>query len=138
MLLPLLMLLACTADPPVDHTARRTAMRARLQAELGPDYDRALGIPDETTLYEGREIYFKSCVKCHGEALDGKGARAVQMDPRPAPLKGPGSDWFSPAAQLEIVRHGSPGTGMAPWSRSFTDAQIQAVMGWVRAMNTAE
>lgn len=129
----LLLLLACSSAPEVDHEARRAALRERVRAELGAAYDAPLAVRDPARLAEGADIYTKSCSKCHGTKLDGLGPRAAMLDPRPAPLIGPEGGFYSPAGMVWVVQHGAPGTGMAPWSRAFTDAQIEAVVGWILA-----
>jgi mono/diheme cytochrome c family protein len=42
-------------------------------------------------LDEGREIYFKNCVFCHGDMLDGKGLFAQGLNPQPANFQDPGT-----------------------------------------------
>ncbi len=141
-----LWLAGCDPAPPVDHAARRAALRDELRAVLaagGP------GVPDPAALAQelaaapparraaGAEIYAKSCAKCHGGALDGKGPRAGGLDPRPAPLVGPGSDFYTPAEAYLVIARGAPGTAMAPWSRAFTDQQIRDVLAHLLAERAA-
>ena len=40
---------------------------------------------------EGRQIYFKNCVFCHGDLLDGKGIFASGLNPPPADFQDPGT-----------------------------------------------
>jgi mono/diheme cytochrome c family protein len=131
------LLLACSPPPEVDHVARRAALREQVRTELGAAYEAPLAVGDPARLAEGADIYTKSCSKCHGAKLDGLGPRAAMLDPRPAPLIGPEGGFYSPAGMVWIVRNGAPGTGMAPWSRAFSDAQIDAVVGWILVQETS-
>ncbi len=45
----------------------------------------------EKYVEEGREIYFKNCVFCHGDMLDGNGLFATGLNPIPANFQDPGT-----------------------------------------------
>ncbi len=45
----------------------------------------------EIYIEEGREIYFKNCVFCHGDMLDGNGLFASGINPIPANFQDPGT-----------------------------------------------
>ncbi len=40
---------------------------------------------------EGKEVYFKNCVFCHGDLLDGKGIFSDGLNPAPADFQDPGT-----------------------------------------------
>lgn len=40
---------------------------------------------------EGRDVYFKNCVFCHGDLLDGKGIFSHGLNPSPADFQDPGT-----------------------------------------------
>jgi mono/diheme cytochrome c family protein len=79
----------------------------------------------------GKTIYEKHCVHCHG--LQGKGDGSMGRL-----LKPPATDFTSsasrkkPAASLrQIIENGKPGTGMAPWKDQVTDADIADVLAYL-------
>ncbi len=92
--------------------------------------------PSEPLLAEGRRLYGKYCVECHG--ADGKGKA-----PAYPPLDGNRAVTLTPAVNaIRMVLHGGfpPGTagnprpyGMPPYSHELDDAQVAAVLTYVRA-----
>ncbi|MFC0252602.1 c-type cytochrome [Massilia consociata] len=92
--------------------------------------------PSEQLLAEGRRLYGTYCVDCHG--ADGKGKA-----PAYPPLAGNRAVTLTPAVNaIRIVLNGGfpPGTagnprpyGMPPYSHELNDAQVAAVLTYVRA-----
>lgn len=90
----------------------------------------------EQLLAEGRRLYGSYCVDCHG--ADGKGKA-----PAYPPLAGNRAVTLTPAVNaIRIVLNGGfpPGTagnprpyGMPPYSHELNDAQVAAVLTYVRA-----
>jgi mono/diheme cytochrome c family protein len=90
----------------------------------------------EALLTEGRRLYGTHCVDCHG--ADGKGKA-----PGYPPLAGNRAVTLTPAVNaIRIVLNGGfpPGTagnprpyGMPPYSHELNDAQVAAVLTYVRA-----
>ncbi|KFI06471.1 cytochrome c [Massilia sp. BSC265] len=90
----------------------------------------------EPLLAEGRRLYGRYCVECHG--ADGKGKA-----PAYPPLAGNRAVTLTPAVNaIRMVLHGGfpPGTagnprpyGMPPYSHELDDAQVAAVLTYVRA-----
>ena len=131
-LLPFVLVACVEQPPPVDHTARRAAFHGELKKTLGTDWDapaaQLLGSADTVA---GQALYTKSCGNCHGVELDGRGPRSGGMEPSPQALVGPQAADLPPAAVLAIVRDGSPGTGMGPWRRAFSEEQIINVVAYI-------
>ncbi len=90
----------------------------------------------EQLLAEGRRLYGTHCVACHGEGGKGKA-------PAYPPLAGNRAVTLTPAVNaIRIVLNGGfpPGTagnprpyGMPPFSHELNDAQVAAVLTYVRA-----
>lgn len=102
------------------------------EAKPSADGERA----GEQLLAEGRRLYGSYCVDCHG--ADGKGKA-----PAYPPLAGNRAVTLTPAVNaIRIVLNGGfpPGTagnprpyGMPPYSHELNDAQVAAVLTYVRA-----
>lgn len=82
----------------------------------------------------GRSVYRTNCVSCHGD--QGQGAR-----PAGAATMRPPPDLRSPKAALDLTRermiatvtHGKAGTAMAAFGKTLPNADIEAVVDFVRA-----
>ncbi|MGF6275433.1 mono/diheme cytochrome c family protein [Massilia sp. UYP11] len=91
---------------------------------------------DEQVLLEGRRIYAASCAQCHGD--DGRGKL-----PAYPPLAGNRAVTLTPAVNvIRMTVNGGfpPGTkgnprpyGMPPFGHELDDAQVAAVLTWIRA-----
>jgi cytochrome c oxidase cbb3-type subunit 2 len=147
MLLTLLALLACfysTPDyeplPPEVEVARRDSLKARLQLVLGEAYDAPVSGLTDADEVRGKEVFTKSCSGCHG--FDGRGyGRQREKIPPPAPadLVTPGvSTFLSDAAQMQVIREGSPGTAMPPMARSLSDENLLAAYKYVLFLRTEQ
>jgi cbb3-type cytochrome c oxidase subunit III len=80
----------------------------------------------EESLAMGAEYYTANCSQCHGP--EGQGTlRAPALN-----VKGFLEETSDLAIQ-QIVTLGVPGTAMPAWGDRLTDAQIQAVVGFIRA-----
>lgn len=80
---------------------------------------------------DGKTIYEKHCVHCHG--LQGKGDGSMGRLLRP-----PATDfhrlasWKRPAASLrQAIENGRAGVGMAPWKEQLKDSAIADVRVWL-------
>jgi mono/diheme cytochrome c family protein len=74
----------------------------------------------------GAELYAQNCTWCHG--TEGQGARrfpALNVQSLLAETSDP--------AMAQIITHGVPGTSMPAWGDRLTDAQIQAIVGFIRS-----
>ena len=77
---------------------------------------------NEENLSAGREIYFRNCMFCHGDYLDGRGHFATALNPLPANFRDSGT-----ISQLEEgyvfwrIATGGPGLprGATPWNSAM-------------------
>lgn len=72
---------------------------------------------------------FGACMGCHGE----KGEGRVGIGPRLASetfLAAAGDDFL-----VNNIKNGRPGTTMIPWGTTYSDAQIESVVAYLRSMN---
>lgn len=83
-------------------------------------------------LQEGKEIYVKYCMTCHGAAGNGLGSYGGTLSVTPADFKQepfrsmPDDEWFW------HVSEGVPGTVMPPWKHSLTVEQRWQVIRYVQ------
>lgn len=64
----------------------------------------------------GQQLYRENCALCHGENADGRGARSMGLDRKPASFTDPtwsGHDGASRA--FHAITDGVPGTAMPAW-----------------------
>ncbi len=89
-------------------------------------------IADDPLLVEGRKLYLRRCVSCHGESGRGDGPIATSLDgPPPGDLTdGRWKHGDQPEQVLEVLREGIQGTGMAGWKFTFNDDQMRAVAAY--------
>ncbi len=81
----------------------------------------------------GERIYKRHCVPCHGEKGDARTPLGRSLAPRPrdftdAQAMGRVSD----KRMTEVIAHGSPGTGMAPWGGILNPEDIRRVILYIR------
>lgn len=78
------------------------------------------------SLQLGQDLYAQSCARCHG--ADGQGTpRAPSLN-----VKGYLAE-TNDAALQQIITLGVPGTSMPAWGDRMTDAEIQAIVGFMRS-----
>jgi len=82
----------------------------------------------------GKAIYEKNCVICHGAQGRGDGPGAAMVRPKPTNFASPESRKKSDAELLKTIESGSPGTPMAPWKEALSPQQIQDVLAYVRSL----
>ncbi len=91
-----------------------------------PCYDAPVKGLKEADLARGADIYIKNCSGCHGAYGQGNGPRrGIVGPPWPSNLVAEEpAGFFSPAAQMQIIHGGSPGTSMPPMARSLSASQL--------------
>ena len=133
----LALLIACAGSiAPYDEAKepeRRAALEASLREKLGDAYDQPVPGLTEADLELGREVWYKNCDPCHGAHGQGDGPRSDRMQPRPTNLLA--GRRLSQAGEYQVVRDGSPGTGMAGFGGKLPDRHVLAsyrFVGWLR------
>ena len=114
-------------DPPFESRTIHPEPPAKFKLH-GDDFDvlKATRPPEmevnEENLAAGREIYYRNCMYCHGDYLNGKGHFAEALNPLPANFRDSGT-----ISQLEEgyvywrIATGGPGLpqGATPWNSSM-------------------
>ncbi len=90
-------------------------------------------------LNDGEETYQWYCAACHGKEGDGKGFNANNLDPRPADhtdnkLMNKRTD----DELYNVIEGGGRAAGkstlMPPWGNSFSEAQMEALVLYLRKL----
>ena len=138
MTLVLVLVLACAGSiapyDPAKEPERRATLEASLRAELGDAYDQPVPGLLDADLEEGKEVWYKNCDPCHGPYGQGDGPRADRMMPRPTNLLE--GRRLSQAGEYQLVREGSPGTGMPGFGGKLPDHYVLAVYRYVTWLRT--
>jgi mono/diheme cytochrome c family protein len=89
-----------------------------------------------TELERGEAIYAANCAQCHGGDLDGSDRGPSLLDP----IYGP--DQLSDVEFVDAVRNGVEERlwdfGDMPGNGSYSDAQVDAIIAFVRAQQVGE
>lgn len=94
------------------------------------------------TLNQGRDLYFKYCVSCHGEsgAGDGPAARSLKYPPRDFRVAKFSfvEDGELPAHQalVDRIRSGVPDRGMPPWT-GMREEDLSALADYIKTFSPA-
>jgi mono/diheme cytochrome c family protein len=85
------------------------------------------GIPTGHLLYE------QHCLRCHGVALDGKGADAASLKVPPANFHLYLSRLKDDADLIKTIKEGRRFLGMHNWEDTFSDEQIHDLILYIRS-----
>lgn len=96
-------------------------------------------IPDDSLYAQGRYVYQRNCLTCHGARGDGKGDMATGMFPKPRPFATGIFKYRSTANGLlptdadlaRTVRNGISGTSM-PAFANLSDREIRVVTEYIK------
>jgi mono/diheme cytochrome c family protein len=88
-------------------------------------------------LQSGRYAYTGSCAQCHGATGNGKGAAfSVALYPPATDLTSEHVKEKSDAELFWITKHGLSFTGMPAFGDQYSDADIWAMVSYVRSLQT--
>ena len=91
-----------------------------------------------TTLAEGKQLFTKNCVSCHGPLGKGDGKAGAILKPPPADLTD--DTWKHGSTDGEIftvIRDGAKGTPMRGFGGRMTMKEIWTVLNYVRSLGPA-
>lgn len=104
-----------------------------------PDAANPINI-SESSISQGKRIFYNYCANCHGEKADGKGIIAPNLIPEPRNLvaitswgEKPFIDYMSDARMFDSITNGIPGTSMLPWIGVLSDEERWQTINFLRA-----
>ncbi|MDQ3261023.1 MAG: c-type cytochrome [Pseudomonadota bacterium] len=81
-----------------------------------------------------KQLYRAYCAVCHGDRGDGRSRAGNSVNPPPRDFTSPiASRELTRARMIRSVHEGRQGTAMTAWKSQLNDAQIEAVVDYVRA-----
>lgn len=82
---------------------------------------------------DGATVYHDFCSVCHGDKGDGRSRARGSMIPPPADFTTPQAAMaLDRERMIDAVVNGRPGTAMAAWRHQLNDAEVAAVVDYVR------
>ena len=91
----------------------------------------------ETVIRNGKELFKRSCVACHGPEGKGDGpiARETQMDPKPRNFTNPEFQRIRSDGELFwVLKHGSHDSEMMRMDFFFTDEELWWLISYIRTL----
>jgi len=84
----------------------------------------------------GEQLYRENCVLCHGENADGRGARSMGLDRKPANFTDP--MWSRPenaARAFQAITDGVPGSAMPAWGAALSTDDRWALVAFLMSVS---
>lgn len=94
---------------------------------------------NDTTLAEGKQLFTKNCVSCHGPLGKGDGKAGAILKPPPADLTD--EMWKHGSTDAEIftvIRDGAKGTPMRGFAGRMTTKELWTVLNYMRSLGPAK
>jgi mono/diheme cytochrome c family protein len=91
------------------------------------------GQPDQSELQNGKRLYEKRCMVCHGRQGKGDGYR--EFDPPPADLTSQTVQEKLDADLLKTILEGHPNTAMKKWNVVLSSEESHEVLAYVRSLS---
>jgi mono/diheme cytochrome c family protein len=90
-----------------------------------------------TTLAEGKQLFTKNCLSCHGALGKGDGKAGAMLKPPPADLTD--EEWKHGSTDAEIftvIRDGAKGTPMRGFAGRMTTKELWTVLNYLRTLGS--
>jgi mono/diheme cytochrome c family protein len=120
------------------HSHQMYETREWLKQELGEKYNQPVSPGTEEQLVQGKDIFTKNCVTCHGSGGKGDGPGATTLQPKPADFTDPEhSSFYSNQGRIYLIKKGIPGTAMAAWENTLSEEEILSVYVYVNSLKNS-
>ncbi len=83
----------------------------------------------------GKAIYEKLCLTCHGPQGKGDGPTGKVLIPPATDLTSAATKKKSDADLLKIIREGKPPTAMPAWKGQLSEQEMRDVLAYIRSLN---
>lgn len=91
-------------------------------------------LTDPAFVTHGSRLYRLHCVQCHGAPGVAPESFALGMMPLPANLALTAREWRNPAELFWVIKFGIKTSGMPAWEFRLSDADLWAVVAFVRTL----
>ena len=84
----------------------------------------------------GEQLYRENCALCHGEQADGRGARSMGLNTKPANFTEP--IWASPegaSRAFKAISQGIPGSAMPSWESAVSADDRWALVAFLSSVS---
>ncbi|MFV8347396.1 c-type cytochrome [Flavobacterium sp. ZB4P13] len=121
------------------HSQQMNETREWLKQELGEKYNQPVSPGTEEQLAQGKNIFTKYCVTCHGSGGKGDGPGATTLQPKPADFTDPEhSSFYSNQGRIYLIKKGMKGTAMAAWENILSEEEILSVYVYVNSLKNSD
>jgi mono/diheme cytochrome c family protein len=122
-----------------EHLQLMNETREWLKQELGEKYNQPVSLATEEQLAQGKDIFTKNCVACHGSNGKGDGPGATTLEPKPADFTNPEhSSFYSNQGRIYLIKKGMKGTAMAAWENTLSEEEILSVYAYVNSLKNSD
>ncbi|MFV8376213.1 c-type cytochrome [Flavobacterium sp. LB1P71] len=122
-----------------EHSQQMNETREWLKQELGEKYNQTVSPGTEEQLAQGKDIFTKYCVTCHGSGGKGDGPGATTLQPKPADFTDPEhSSFYSNQGRIYLIKKGMKGTAMAAWENILSEEEILSVYVYVNSLKNSD
>jgi mono/diheme cytochrome c family protein len=95
----------------------------------------SFGMPTASSqLEQGRILYERHCMDCHGAEGRGDGRQALSLSPRPGNLISAQTSAKTDQDLLKIIGNGRPRTAMTGWKDRLSEDEQRAVLAYIRSL----
>jgi mono/diheme cytochrome c family protein len=118
-----------------EHSQLMNETREWLKQELGEKYNQPVSLGTEEQLAQGKDIFIKNCVACHGSAGKGDGPGATTLEPKPADFTDPGhASFYSNQGRIYLIKKGMKRTAMIAWENTLSEEEILSVYAYINSL----
>jgi mono/diheme cytochrome c family protein len=89
---------------------------------------------DEESVTAGAELFFQTCVVCHGPEGRGDGPGAAGLEPKPASLIADHVQANSDGALFYTISNGRPNTAMVAWAATYSETERWYLVNYIRSL----
>ncbi|UQD55143.1 cytochrome c [Flavobacterium sp. K5-23] len=121
------------------HSQRMNETKEWLKLELGEKYNQPVSPGTTEQLAQGKDVFTKNCVSCHGNGGKGDGPGSAGLQPKPADFTNPEhSSFYSNQGRIYLIKKGIKGTAMTGWENTLSEEEILSVYVFVNSLKNPD